>query len=145
MASSTMDLTVFFIAVSGDAASIARRCTVRPWRAAIASIHSLAMYEYGDEKSNQKSMGVFIDPGYPGATASSIGVCSVPGSTIRADDGGAPGQRIRRPAGRALARRVGRGVPDRHAGCHLRRLPASLARDLLRPAVPASRLIQALK
>jgi hypothetical protein len=25
--------------------------TVRPWRAATASIHSDAMYEYGDEKS----------------------------------------------------------------------------------------------
>jgi hypothetical protein len=25
--------------------------TVRPWRAASASIHSEAMYEYGDEKS----------------------------------------------------------------------------------------------
>ncbi len=28
----------------------------RPWRAASASIHSDAMYEYGEEKSNQKSM-----------------------------------------------------------------------------------------
>jgi hypothetical protein len=30
---------------------MARRRTTRPWRAASASIHSLAMYEYGDEKS----------------------------------------------------------------------------------------------
>ena len=31
--------------------STARQRTVRPWRAASASIHSDAMYEYGDEKS----------------------------------------------------------------------------------------------
>jgi hypothetical protein len=30
---------------------MAWRSTVRPWRAASASSHSLAMYEYGDEKS----------------------------------------------------------------------------------------------
>ena len=30
---------------------IAFQLTVRPWRAASASIHSEAMYEYGDEKS----------------------------------------------------------------------------------------------
>ena len=30
---------------------IARQFTTRPWRAASASIHSDAMYEYGDEKS----------------------------------------------------------------------------------------------
>jgi len=30
---------------------MACHCTARPWRAASASIHSDAMYEYGDEKS----------------------------------------------------------------------------------------------
>ena len=36
--------------------SIAFQRTVRPCRAASASIHSEAMYEYGDEKSNQNSI-----------------------------------------------------------------------------------------
>jgi hypothetical protein len=37
---------------------IAFQRTVRPCRAASASIHSEAKYEYGDEKSNQNSMAL---------------------------------------------------------------------------------------
>ena len=48
-----------FNSVTWNVAPSSSACqrTVRPCRAASASIHSEAMYEYGDEKSNQKRIG----------------------------------------------------------------------------------------